>query len=76
MCFYSTRIGGCGKDQKKLFKLPKNVMGSNSNVNLPYLTSAEFQADKSSNYCHEENNNHLVSEQVMQLGATAHLILK
>jgi len=27
--FYSTKIEECGKDQKKLFKLTKNLMGSN-----------------------------------------------
>ena len=50
MCFYSTKIEECGKDQKKLFKLTKNLMGSNSNVNLPHFTSAELLADKFSNY--------------------------
>ena len=49
-CFYSTKIEECGKDQKKLFKLTKNLMGSNSNVNLPHFTSAELLADKFSNY--------------------------
>jgi len=49
-CFYSTKIGECGKDQKKLFKLTKNLMGSNSNVNLPHFISAELLADKFSNY--------------------------
>ena len=39
-CFYSTKIEECGKDQKKLLKLNKNLMGSNSNVNLPHFTSA------------------------------------
>ena len=49
-CFYSTKIEQCGKDQKKLFKLTKNLMGSNSNVNLPHFTSAEILADKFNNY--------------------------
>jgi len=49
-CFYSTKIEECGKDQKKLFKLTENVMGSNSNVNLRHFTSAELLADKFSNY--------------------------
>jgi len=49
-CFYSTTIEEYGKDQKKLFKLTKNLMGSNSNVNLPHLTSAELLGDKFSNY--------------------------
>ena len=48
--FYSTKIDEYGKDQRKLFKLIKNVMGSNSNVNLLHLTSAELLADKFSNY--------------------------
>jgi len=49
-CFYSTKIKERGKDQKKLFKLTKNLMRSNSNVNLPHFTSAELLADKFSNY--------------------------
>jgi len=49
-CFYSTKIEECGKDQKKLFKLTKNLMESNSNVNLPHFTSAELLADNSSSY--------------------------
>jgi len=32
-CFYSTKIEECGKYQKKPFKLTKNLMESNSNVN-------------------------------------------
>ena len=48
-CFYSTKIEECGKDQNKLFKLTKNLMGSNSNVNLPHFIS-ELLADKFSNY--------------------------
>jgi len=49
-CFYSTTIEECEKDQKKLFKLTKSFMGSNSNVNIPHITSAELLADKFSNY--------------------------
>jgi len=49
-CFYSTKIEDCGKDQKKLFKLTKNLMGSNSNGNLSHFTSVELLADKFSNY--------------------------
>jgi len=45
-CFYSTKIEECGKDQKKLVKLTKNSMGSNSNANLPNLTFTELMADK------------------------------
>jgi len=48
--FYSTKIEECEKDQNKLFKLTKNLMGSNSNVNLPHFTSAEHLPDKFSNY--------------------------
>jgi len=40
----------CGKDQKKLFKLTDNWMGSNSNVSLTYFTSAECLVDKFSNF--------------------------
>jgi len=49
-CFYSTKIEKCGKDQIKLFKLIKNLMGSNSSVKPPHFTSAELLADKFSNY--------------------------
>jgi len=49
-CFYSTKIEECGKDQRKLFKLTKNLMESNSNVNLPHITSTELLADKFGNY--------------------------
>jgi len=50
MCFYSTRIEECGQDQKKLFKLTNNLMGSNSNINLPDFTSDELLADKFSSF--------------------------
>ena len=49
-CFYSTKIEECGKDQTKPFKLTKNLMGSNSNINLPDFTSAELLVDKFTNY--------------------------
>jgi len=48
--FYSTKIGECGKDQKKFLKLVKKLMGRKSNVNLPHFTSAELLADKFNNY--------------------------
>jgi len=35
----STKIEQCGKDQTKLFKLYRNLMGSNSIVILPHVTS-------------------------------------
>jgi len=38
---YSTKIEECGKYKKKLFKLIKNLMGSNSSINLPHFTAAE-----------------------------------
>ena len=44
-CFYFAKIEECRKDQKKLFKLTKNVMRSNSNVNLPRFSSAGLVAD-------------------------------
>ena len=47
--FYSTKIEECGNDQQKLFKLTKNLMGSNSNVNLQNFTSSDLLADKFSN---------------------------
>jgi len=34
-CFYPIEIEECGRDQKKLFKLTSNLMGSNANVNFP-----------------------------------------
>ena len=39
----------CRKDKKKVFKLSKSFMGSNSNINLPYFTSAELLADRFNN---------------------------
>jgi len=30
-----------GKDQKKLLKFTNNLMGSNSNVNIPYFTISD-----------------------------------
>ena len=53
--FYATKTEECGKYQNKLLKLTKYLMESNSNVNLPYSTSAELLAD---NFFHDENNNH------------------
>jgi len=49
-CFYSTKIEERRKDKKKLFKLTKNLIGSNSKVNLPHFTSAELLANKFSTF--------------------------
>ena len=37
-------------DEKKLLKLARNLIGSNTNVDLPHLTSAELRADKFNNF--------------------------
>ena len=50
LLIYSAKIKECGKDQKKLFKLTRNSMGSNSNVNLPHFTSAQLLAGKFSDF--------------------------
>jgi len=49
-CFYSTKIEECGKDQNKLFRLTKNLMGSNSSVNLPRFISDKLRVDKFINF--------------------------
>jgi len=48
-CFYSTKIDECGRDQKKLFKVTKTLMGSNSNAYLSHFTSAKLLSEKFSN---------------------------
>ena len=47
-CFYSTKIEEWGK--KGLFKLTKNLMESNSKLNLQQFTSLVLLADEFSNY--------------------------
>jgi len=52
--FYSTNIGECGKDQKKLFKLTRNLMGSNSNSTVYLCLTPGRQVQQ---FLHKENNN-------------------
>jgi hypothetical protein len=48
--FYCTKILECGKDQKQLFQLTKNLMGDTGEVILPTTTSAEELANKFSDF--------------------------
>ena len=44
------KIEECGKDQKTLFRLTKNLIGTDTNVKLPSYTSAEQLVGKFSTF--------------------------
>ena len=48
--FYFTEIEECGKDQKKLFKFIRNLIGSNLSLNVSHFLSAELVVDKIRNF--------------------------
>jgi len=51
----STKIEECGKGQKKLFKLARNLMGRNSDVDRYLYRTPGGQVKQ---LLHGENNNH------------------